>query len=44
MSMLILFKTPYLQVLDERNLVREFNDILGDSLGLLGERWQNDTV
>ena len=42
MSMLILFKTPYLQV--ERNLVREFNDILGDSLGLLGERWQNDTV
>ena len=37
------FKTPYLQVLDERNFIREFNDILGDGLDLLGERWYDYT-
>ena len=35
-------KTPYPQVLDEKNFVRGFSDILGDSLKIIGERWYND--
>ena len=41
------FKTPYLQVLDKKNFVWGFNDILGDSVeSTTGawERWYNDTV
>ena len=38
------YKSPYLQVLDEGNFFREFNDILGDSCDILGERWYNYTV
>ena len=41
-------KIPYLQVLDERNFVRVWNDILGDSKDILGNfpgvRWYNYTV
>ena len=37
-------KTPYLQVLDEKDLVWGFNDILGDGFEFTGERWYNDTV
>ena len=39
-----LFKTPYLQILDERNFVRESNEVLGDSWDFRGERWCNCTV
>ena len=38
------FKTPYLQVLDKKNFVWGFNDILGDSFEFTGVRWYNDTV
>ena len=37
-------KSPYLQVFDERNLVGEFNDVLGDSYDILGDLWYDYTV